>query len=92
MEDSYGRYHFGCRYDCAEHCDHRTGSYDAAEKVSRKAGGRDDEITFLQFAARLTGALVDQITVISFGADGNGLFSGLIEIDGNREYIHEYHS
>ena len=43
MEDSYGRYHFGRRYDCAERCDHRTGGHDAQEEVSRKAGGKGNE-------------------------------------------------
>jgi len=47
---------------------------------------------FLSFAERLTGTPKDQIKVISFSMDDNGLFSGTIEIDGNREYIHEYHN
>ena len=42
MEDSYGRYYFGRRYDCAECCDHCTGGADAQEEVSHKAGGKDN--------------------------------------------------
>lgn len=45
---------------------------------------------FLMFAERLTGTPKEQITVIEWSTDENGLCSGLIEIDGNREYIHEY--
>lgn len=45
---------------------------------------------FLQFAEQLTGTPKEQIKVIEFSKDNNGRYSGLIEIEGNREYIHEY--
>lgn len=48
------------------------------------------EKRFLQFASQLTGTPIKQIKAINFKTDENGLFTGLIEIDGNREYIHEY--
>lgn len=44
---------------------------------------------FLSFAERLTATPKENINVIEFEIDKNGLYSGLIEIDGNREYIHE---
>ena len=46
---------------------------------------------FLSVAANLTGTPKEQIKIINFEIDTDGLFSGLIEINGNREYIHEYH-
>ena len=45
---------------------------------------------FLLFASRLTGTPVDEISVVSYSMDSDGLFSGTVEIDGNREFIHEY--
>lgn len=50
------------------------------------------EKQFLLFASRLTEEKMENIKVISFEQDKNGLFSGTIEIDGNKEYIHEYHN
>lgn len=44
---------------------------------------------FLLFAERLTGTPKEQIKVID---QDTGLLSGLIEIDGYTEYIHEYHN
>ena len=46
---------------------------------------------FLLVAQQLTGEKKENIKVISFEQDKNGLFSGTIEVNGNREYIHEYH-
>ena len=45
---------------------------------------------FLLFAESLTGVKKDKIKIINFEIDKNGLYNGTIEIDGNREYIHEY--
>jgi hypothetical protein len=45
---------------------------------------------FLKFASHLTDTPVEQIKVINYSIDENGLYSGTIEINGNREYIHEY--
>lgn len=46
---------------------------------------------FLLFAENLTGTPKEQIKVIEFQVEqSTGLFSGLIEIDGYTEYIHEY--
>jgi len=47
---------------------------------------------FLLFAEQLTGTKRENIKIISYEMDNNGLFNGVIEIDGNREYIHEYHN
>lgn len=47
---------------------------------------------FLQFAEQLTGIPKNQIKVISCNTDSNGLMHGTIEIDGNKEHIHEYHN
>jgi hypothetical protein len=48
---------------------------------------------FLQLAERLTGTPKEQIKVIEMETDQDtGLLSGLIEIDGYTEYIHEYHN
>ena len=47
---------------------------------------------FLQFAEQLTGTPKEQIKVINCSTDNNGLMYGTIEIDGNREYIHEHHN
>ena len=48
---------------------------------------------FLLFAERLTGTPKEQIKVIEMEIDQDtGLLSGLIEIDGYTEYIHEYHN
>ena len=47
---------------------------------------------FLQLAEQLTGTPKEQIKVISMEQDNDGYYSGTIEIDGNREYIHEYHN
>jgi len=47
---------------------------------------------FLLFAEQFTGTPKEQIKVISFQMDKDGLFSGVIEIDGNTERIHEYHN
>lgn len=45
---------------------------------------------FLILSERTTGISRKKIKVISFEIDEKGLFSGLIEVDGNREFIHEY--
>lgn len=45
---------------------------------------------FLLFAEGLTGRPKEQIKIINFEIDPKGLCSGIIEIDGIREYIHEY--
>ncbi|MGB4627243.1 MAG: hypothetical protein WBI36_05510 [Erysipelotrichaceae bacterium] len=45
---------------------------------------------FLKFASYLTGEAVEQIRVINYSIDEDGLYSGTIEVNGNREYIHEY--
>ncbi len=50
------------------------------------------EKQFLLFAEHLTGTKKEHIKIVSFDEDKDGLFSGTIEIDGNREYIHEYHN
>ena len=47
---------------------------------------------FISFAAQLTDTPKEQIKVISMSTDKDGLYSGTIEINGNREYIHEYHN
>ena len=47
---------------------------------------------FLSVAENLTGVSKEQIKIIRFEVDESGLFSGLIEINGIREYIHEYHN
>ena len=47
---------------------------------------------FLQFAEQLTGTPKEQIKVINCNTDSNGLMYGTIEINGNKEYIHEYHN
>ena len=47
---------------------------------------------FLLMAENLTGVAKEQIKIIDFKTDEDGLYSGLIEINGNREYIHEYHN
>jgi hypothetical protein len=51
-----------------------------------------DRTYFLLFAEQITGTSRFDIRVIDFSKDKNGLFSGTIEINGNREYIHEYHN
>jgi len=43
---------------------------------------------FLKFAERLTGTPKEKIKVLRWSYIG-GYFRGLIEIDGNCEYIHE---
>ena len=48
------------------------------------------EKMFLQFAEYLTGTKKENIRVIWFEEDQDGLLQGTIEIDGHREYIHEY--
>lgn len=48
------------------------------------------EKMFLKFAEGLTGTKKENIRVIWFEENQDGLFHGSIEIDGNREYIHEY--
>lgn len=45
---------------------------------------------FLSVAENLTGTPKEQIKIIDFKVDKDGLMHGTIEIDGNREYIHEY--
>lgn len=50
------------------------------------------ERMFLQFATHITGTKREDIKIISFCQDRNGLFNGIIEIKGHREYIHEYSS
>jgi hypothetical protein len=50
------------------------------------------EKQFLLFAEHITGTPKEHIKIISYSMDNNGLLSGTIEIDGNREYIHEYHN
>lgn len=45
---------------------------------------------FLSFAENLTGTPKEQIKVIDFEHNQDGLYSGIIEIDGIKEYIHEY--
>jgi len=47
---------------------------------------------FLLIAESLTGTPKAEINVVSFEQDENGLYSGVVEIDGNREHIHEYHN
>jgi hypothetical protein len=47
---------------------------------------------FLLVAEKLTGTPKEQIKVINFTVDKDGLYGGTIEIDGNREYIHEHHN
>ena len=47
---------------------------------------------FLLIAEGLTGTPKEEINVVSFDQDENGLYSGVVEIDGNRERIHEYHN
>ena len=47
---------------------------------------------FLLMAEKLTGTPKEQIKIIGFEMDEDGLYSGLIEINGNREYIHEYYN
>ena len=51
----------------------------------------NDKKWFLLFAEDITGTKKEDIRVISFSKDIDGLYSGTIEIDGIREYIHEYH-
>jgi len=48
------------------------------------------EKMFLKFAEGLTGTKKENIKIIDFKQDQDGLFDGTIEINGNREYIHEY--
>lgn len=48
------------------------------------------EKMFLKFAEYITGTKKEKIKVIWFEQNQDGLFGGTIEIDGNREYIHEY--
>jgi len=55
-------------------------------------GGFKMEKYFLLMAEKLTGTPKEQIKVINFTVDKDGLYGGTIEIDGNREYIHEYHN
>ena len=50
----------------------------------------NDKDYFARIASRITGTPANQIKVISYEIDSDGRFSGLIEIDGNRERIHEY--
>jgi hypothetical protein len=45
---------------------------------------------FLKFASHLTDTPIEQIKVINYFIDENGFYIGIIEINGNREYIHEY--
>ena len=47
---------------------------------------------FLSVAENLTGVSKERIKIIDFETDKDGLIHGTIEIDGNREYIHEYHN
>lgn len=49
------------------------------------------ERLFLLFASSLTGEAIENIKVISFKEDSDGLFSGTVEINGHTEHIHEYH-
>jgi len=46
---------------------------------------------FLLMAEHLTGARREAIKIICFEMDVAGRFSGAIEIDGDREYIHDRH-
>ena len=45
---------------------------------------------FLRFASYLTNTPIEQIKVISYSIDENGLYNGTIEIKGHKEFIHEY--
>lgn len=48
---------------------------------------------FLLIAEYLTGTPKERIQIIDYEMDANtGLMSGTIEIDGNREFIHECHN
>ncbi len=46
---------------------------------------------FLLMAQHLTGTPKENIKIIWFEEDEEGRLSGTVEIDGYREYIHEYH-
>lgn len=48
------------------------------------------EKMFLEFAEYITGTKKENIRVIWFEQNQDGLFHGSIVIDGNIEYIHEY--
>ena len=59
------------------------------EKINQLSD--NDKKWFLLFAEDLTGTNKEDINVVSFAKDCDGLYSGTIEIDGVLEYIHEYH-
>lgn len=46
---------------------------------------------FLQVVCGITGALESEVKILFFERDSDGLFRGTVEINGNEEYIHEYH-
>jgi hypothetical protein len=47
---------------------------------------------FLFMAEKLIGIPKEQIKVVYFTVNKDGLYSGIIEVDGSREYIHEFHN
>jgi hypothetical protein len=45
---------------------------------------------FLRFASHLTNTPTEEIKVINYTIDENGFYNGIIEINGHKEFIHEY--
>lgn len=67
--------------------------YNKIKKIKQGGNQMNKIKNFLLFAEHLTGTPKEQIKVIEMEIDQDtGLFSGLIEIDGYTEYIHEYHN
>ena len=68
-----------------------SGCYECPNCYVCKKGINTVRKHFLLAAEHLTGTSREDIKVICFEAGAAGRFSGTIEINGNREFIHEYH-